>query len=404
MKRASALFVLGLLGVFALGCPEKKVEPPKPVEPPKKVEAPPTPPKPAEEQHALKECAAPLELGPAQELKLGDRAAKLSGYKLTFTDKDPDGQLVLGLLGPLNEDSGENMVAIKKYVKYFTDEKADAIVVTGDSGEPASGITRVLSALAESKLPVFVVIGNRECRADYTDGVNAAKKAFPNVFNLSEVRAVEFPELTLVSLPGYHDPAFISCTNGCQYFKSTLSEVVQMAKDSKVPVMLVSHGPPHGSGDQALDYASAGGNVGDENINKTIADASIAFGVFSNIKEAGGRAAADPAGTQLVKEGVPSKSLYVAMGPADTIGWDMNDGTKNVGMAGLLTVKDGQGSFKVMRLKPLTAAEKAEAKKLEPPKTEAPKEDEPAKDEPKKEEPKKEEPKKEEPKKEEPKK
>ncbi len=388
MKRALGWLLLGLLAVFSFGCPDKKVEPPKPVEPPKEVKVTPPPAKPAEnEPRALKECAAPLELGPAQELKVGERNAKLAGYKLSFPDKDADGQLVLGLLGPINEDSGENMVALKKYVKYFADEKADAIVVMGDSGEPASGIARALSALGESKLPVFVVIGNRECRADFTDGINAAKKNFPNIVNLNEVRAVEFPELTLVSLPGYHDPAFISCSNGCQYFKSTLAEVAQMAKDSKVPVMLVSHGPPHGGGDQALDYASAGGNVGDENINKTIAEASIAFGAFSNIKEAGGRGAADPAGTQLVKEGVASKTLYVAMGPADTIGWDMNDGTKNVGMAGILTIKDGQGSFKVMRLKPLSAAEKAEAKKLEPPKTEAPA----PKEEPKKEEPKKEE-------------
>jgi Icc-related predicted phosphoesterase len=388
MKRLSGLLLAGLFAVLATGCPDKKVEPPKPVEPPKEVKAPPVAPK-ENEPRALKECAAGLELGPATDLKYGDRAAKLSGYKLTFTDKDADGSLVLGLLGPINEDSGENMVALKKYVKFFQDEKADAIVVTGDSGEPAAGIARALSVLAESKLPVLVVIGNRECRADYTDGVNAAKKNFPNVVNLNEVRAVEWPELTLVSLPGYHDPAFISCTNGCQYFKSTLAEVVQMAKDSKSPVMLVSHGPPHGQGEMALDYASAGGNVGDENINKTIAEASIAFGAFSNIKEAGGRGAADPAGSQLVKEGVPSKNLYVAMGPADTIGWPMNDGTNNIGMAGLLTIKDGQGSYKLLRLKALTAAEKAEAKKLEPPKAAEPKEEAPEKKEAPKEEPKK---------------
>jgi hypothetical protein len=63
------------------------------------------------------------------------------------------------------------------------------------------------------------------------------------------------------------------------------------------------------------------------------------------------------------------------MGPADTIGWPMNDGTNNVGMAGTLTIKDGQGSFKIFRLKALTAAEKAEAKKLEPPKAAEPKEE-----------------------------
>jgi Icc-related predicted phosphoesterase len=365
--RRSAL-ALSLLSSLALvGCSEKKpVEPPKPVEVAKPAEPPkPTPPPAPEEPHALKECAASLELAPSVDIKVGERAAKLGGYKLTFADKDADG-VRLGILGPVNEDLGENMIALKKYVKFFTDEKATAIVVTGDVGEKASSITRVLNTLADSKLPVFVVVGNRECRAEFTDGVAAARKDHANVVNLNEVRAVEFPDLTLVSLPGYHEPNYIQCATGCRYFKSTLDEVVRVAKDAKTPVLLVSHGPPHGTSNQALDYASGGQNVGDENINRAIIEGNISFGVFSNIKEAGGRAAADPVGATLVKEGSSSKTLFYAAGPADTFGWELNDGTKSVGMAAVMTVKDGAASFKNYRMKALTAAEKAEAKKLEP--------------------------------------
>lgn len=361
------VLALSLSSLSLLGCPDKKpVEPPK-VEP-KVVEAPKPKPPVADEPQALKECAAALELAPSIDVKVGDRAGKLGGYKLTFADKDADA-VNLGVLGPVNEDLGENMVALKKYAKFFTDEKADAIIVTGDVGEKASSITRVLNVLSETKLPVFVLIGNRECRAEFTDGVAASKKDHSNIVNLNEIRAVEFPEVTLVSLPGYHAPDYIQCATGCRYFKSTLDEVVRVAKDSKVPVLLVSHGPPRGASNQALDFASAGGNVGDENINKAIGEGAIAFGVFSNIKEAGGRGAADPAGATLVKEGTASKSLFYAAGPADTFGWELNDGTKSVGMAGLLTIKEGQATFKNFRLKPFTAAEKAEAKKLEPPVT-----------------------------------
>jgi Icc-related predicted phosphoesterase len=379
---------LSLCSMLAfVGCSEKKTEPVKPVETPKPVEpVKPTPPPVAEEAHALKECAAPLDIVPSVDVKIGDRAAKTSGYKLTFADKDPD-SLKLGVLGPINEDLGENMVALKRYVKFFTDEKADAIIVTGDIGEKASSIARALNVLADSKLPVLAVIGNRECRAEFTDGVSASRKDHSNVINLNEIRAIEFPELTLVSLPGYHAPDYIQCATGCRYFKSTLDEVVRVAKDAKNPVMLVSHGPPHGSSNQALDYASAGGNVGDENINRAITEGNIAFGVFSNIKEAGGRGSADPVGATLVKEGTASKTLFFAAGPADTFGWELNDGTKEVGMAALITVKDGQATFKNFRMKPLTAAEKAEAKKLEPAptaeNTEAPAKDAPKPDAPK---------------------
>src|SRR5205814_4710132 len=110
----------------------------------------------------------------------------------------------------------------------------------------------------EAKVPVFVVIGNSECRAEYTDGVDAAHTAAPNIVNLNQYRVVDFPELTLVSLPGYHDPNFMRCQTGCRYYKSTVDEVIAAAKDAKKPVVLISHGPPHGNGNTTLDCSSAG--------------------------------------------------------------------------------------------------------------------------------------------------
>lgn len=366
MKSLRIAAMTAALGFAA--CTEKKVEAPpapKPVET-KPVAAPQPPP--VAEERAPKECAAPLDPGPTTDIKFGDRAAKLSGARLTFADKDADGTLTFGVLGPVNEDSGLNMLALKKYLKFFADEKADAIIVTGDVGEVAGGISRVLEELAASKLPVFVVIGNRECRAEFTDGFDAAKAKNANLINLNQVRVVEFPELTLVTLPGHHDPEYINCKTGCQYFKSTIAEVVTAAKEAKTPVALIAHGPPRGKGSLALDFVGAGGNVGDEAITKAIGEAKIAFGLFSNIKEAGGRATSDADGTTLVKEGEASKSLFVNPGPADTTtGWELNDGTTAIGLAAVFKVKDGEGSYKLLRLKPPTAAEKAEAKKLEPP-------------------------------------
>lgn len=353
------------------GCTEKKPpEPAKPVEAPK----PPPPPPRENEPRALKECAAPLDTGLATEVKIGERGAKQTGYKLTFPQKDADGALVLGVLGPVNEDSGMNLLVLKRYLKFFADEKVDAIVVTGDVGEVADGIARVLRELATAKVPVLAVIGNRECRAEFTDGILAARKDASNVVNLSEIRAVEFPEATLVTLPGYHDPNFMACANGCQYFKSTVDEVVRLAKDATSPVILVSHGPPHGETNNALDFATSGGNVGDKEINRALKDGAIPFGLFSNIKEAGGRATADAAGASLLKEGVASKSLFLNPGPADTVGWELNDNTRSEGMAATFTLKGGEASYKIYRSKPLTKAEKAEASKLDPPKREEKKE------------------------------
>lgn len=367
--------MVALCSVVLLACPEKKVEAPKPPpETPKPVVAvPPATPKPPAER-AEKECAAPIDPGPTTDVKVGERAAKLSGAQLTFTDKDADGELVLGVVGPVNEDSGENMLALKRYVKFFQDEKVDAIVVTGDVGDIAAGITRVLKELAGAKVPVLAFAGNQECRAEFTDGVTAAQKDVTNIINMNAVRVVEFPELRLASLPGYHDANYIKCSTGCRYFQTTVDEIIRVAKDAKVPVALLAHGPPHGAGNQALDFAGAAGNVGDTAISSAIEQGKIAFAFGSNIKEAGGRATSDAAGTTLVKEGAASKTLFINPGPADTFGWEMNDGTKSVGMVAVFKLKGTDGSWKGFRMKPLTAGEKAEAKKLAPPSREAPKE------------------------------
>ncbi len=325
-------------------------------------------PKPATapEQRAEKECAGPVDLAPPTQVTVAGRTASLTGYKLAFADKDADGKLVLGVLGPVNEDSGANLLNIKKYNAFFKEQKADAIVITGDVAETASGITRALTAIADSKLPVFVIAGNRECRADFTNGVIEAQKTASNVINMNQVRAVEFPEATLVSLPGYHDPSYMSCATGCQYFKSTVDEVIRVSKEAKSPVVLVAHGPPHGEGSQALDYASSGGNVGDAEINRAIAEGKIPFGLFSNIKEAGARAVDSAAGATLVKEGQPSKSLFLNPGPADSMGWEMNDSTKSTGLAAVFTIEGDQANWKLFRAEPLSASEKSAARAMDP--------------------------------------
>src|SRR4051812_47515594 len=72
------LLVLVSLAVFALACPEKKVEPPpKPPEPPK-----PAPVLAEAEPQADKECAASLDPGPSTDVTIGARAAKAAGSHL----------------------------------------------------------------------------------------------------------------------------------------------------------------------------------------------------------------------------------------------------------------------------------------------------------------------------------
>ncbi len=339
----------------ALGCKSEKAATSAAVEQSSpslqaKVAAPVETPAPATaEPRARAACAAPIQTGSKSELKFGDRTAAMDGSRLTFKDTSASA-LRLGVLGPLNEDSPANMAAIQKYTAFFKSEKIDAVIVTGDVGETAGGMTRVLSELAAPGRPVFVLIGNRECQPDFAQAIAATRSTYPSVINLSEVRVVEFAQLTLLSLPGYHDANYINCKDGCQYYKADVDDLIEEARRAKTPVALISHGPPHGSGDQSLDFTGNGGNVGDEQINRALHDAKIAFGIFSNIKEAGARAFADAEGTTAVAEGTESASLYLNPGPADSSQWKMNDRTTSVGMASVFEVKNGQARFKMLRL------------------------------------------------------
>lgn len=309
-------------------------------------------------------CIAPLdEAAPPRQVTIGKLAATRQGHRLTFGEKDADGQLVLGVLGPVNEDSPENLLHLDRYLKFFQEQKADAIVMTGDIAEVADGITRVVSHVARSGLPVFAIIGNRECAADFAEGMSAAQAQHSNVVNLNQDRVVELGGAVLLALPGYHDPNFINCTTGCRYTQGTIEETIRLGRAAAgKPVVLVSHGPPRGEGTQAIDYAINGGNVGDQQINRALTEGGIRFGVFSNIKEAGGKATDDSFNTVL-PENKPSRTLYLNPGAADSTVWDMNDRSRSHGQAAVLAIKGEEATFRIFRSKPLTAAEKKALKK-----------------------------------------
>ena len=78
-------------------------------------------------------------------MTVGKYKAIRAGSHLTFTIKDADQKLTFGVLGPINEETGANLLALEKYVKFFKTQMADAIVVTGDSGEQPKGIRDVLA-------------------------------------------------------------------------------------------------------------------------------------------------------------------------------------------------------------------------------------------------------------------
>ncbi len=362
MTRRLSTAALVVLVAFS-GC--KKAEPPPPPPPPPAAATPPKPAGPVSTSgKSDPACLGPIAAGEAQKLSVAGKEASATGSTLTFAQKDADDVTIFGVVSDIKEDTPANLFNLGRYLAFFKAEKAEAIVVTGDIGESASSIKNALVLLAGAGLPVFAIPGNRECRQDYTEGVEAAATATKGaVVNLARFRRVDWDDADLVSLPGYYDKRFIHCETGCQYFVEDLAALAPVVKEANDPVVLVSHGPPHGETTTAIDFAGEAGNVGDMNLAKFVADNGIAFGLFANIHEAGGKAT-NLKGDDIAKQDTPVPALYLNSGPADSERWAMNDGTESVGMAAVVAVQGKLARYKVFRAKALTAEERTQAEKL----------------------------------------
>lgn len=371
--------VLTVLGAVALvvGCTENKT--PAKTEPAAEAAAKPAPeakPAPADDASIASvpgksdpDCLGAIDTAVPETLSVAGKSLEVNGYKLTLTGTaDADDKAVIGVLANVNEASPENLFNLQRYLSFFKENGAELIVVAGDSGEDKANIAAVLDKVGASGLPVVAIIGNREAKADFVDAIAEVHKQRPNVINGNRVRYIDWDDVDLVTLPGYHDPRYMhASTAGCQYFKQDVTAMQKVAAGANNPVVLVAHGQPLGEAPTALDViAPDKKHIGDSNLNAAIEGAKIPFGIFANVKEAGGTATADLAGKTVLAQGTASEALYLNPGAADSLEWTMNDNTTSAGTAALLTVQGKQASYKLFRAAKLTDAEKAEAAKLAP--------------------------------------
>lgn len=367
MSPRSRLLALALAGSFPFAaCKKEEPPPPAPPAPAPKPPAPPAPPPPASASgQSQPDCVGPFTTTESPvDVKLGAFAAKRTGALLNVASAPEAAEHVFGLVANVKEATGENLFNLKRYVEFFKAQKAEAILVAGDSGESKEGITRVLEPLAQAGLPVFAIPGNREARADFRAAIEALAAKYPNLVDMTRVRLVNFPFASILSLPGYYDRRFIHVGEaGCQYFKEDVAALAPIAVQAKQPAILLAHAEPHGKGPDAID-AFPEGNAGDDNLTQFLKANRVPFGVFANIHEAGGRAT--DLDSNVVKEGEFKEKLFVNPGLADSTAWKLNDKTWSNGMVGTLTVKGTQAAYKVFRAAQLTEAEEAEARKLEP--------------------------------------
>ncbi len=340
------------------------------------------------------DCVGPLRRsGKPRTVELAGVGYQLDGYLLSQTAGDPDNEAVIGVISDTKEDSDSNRENLKAILDFFKKEKVEIILHLGDvasvpplpeeievpekgpDGTPLSAeqqdiirrrelsrarreamtkgvedIVEMISALAESGLPVFVIIGNRECKSTFNMALDTLAEDFPNVFNLNFVRRVDLDDVDIISQPGYHDPEYIHCNwDRCLYYESDTLALEELAKECDDPVLLVSHGPPRQKDRNGIDVVSDGANVGNPWLTRVLEKAGIKFGAFGNIQEAGGKATTLD-GSSIITQDTFVDSFYLNPGPADSMRWSMNDGTESRGMAAVIHLVDKKASYKVFRI------------------------------------------------------
>jgi hypothetical protein len=295
---------------------------------------------------------------------IGGVAFKKQGTTLALATPDADDQIVFGVVADVKEPNGENLFNVQKYLAFFKEQKADAVLVAGDSGETLADITVTLEHLAKSGLPTLVIPGNREPRAEFHKAIEGLAAKYPNLVDMASVRLVKFDDASVVSLPGYYDKRFIHAEEaGCLYTKADVDALAPIVAAAQKPVVLLAHAEPRGTGPGAID-AFADGNAGDKNLTEFLRANPVPFTIGANMQEAGGRAMDIESAP--IKEGEAKAQLFLNPGPADTVAWRLNDGGWSYGMAATLTVKGGSASYKMYKAAQLTEAEITEARKLDP--------------------------------------
>lgn len=287
---------------------------------------------------------------------------KRQGPVLERTSKRADGPVRFGILTGVEEWNEPNRHNLIELQRWFAEQQVEALILAGGVGPERESCLNVLKQLASSEVPVLPLIGASADFSGYRRAVAQAQKQHKNIIDLSTARVVDWGPVTLVSLPGYHNPFYLGHRRGgCAYREEDVSALGEAIEDAEGPFLLVAAAPPRGRGPGAIDFARGGVNIGDPALTKMIDARSVPFGVFGHVYEAGGRATSDPAGRHPVRPGQWSKTLYLNPGAAEAVPYDLSGGGRSRGMGAILEIGDDGARFQVRQLERLDPLQPARA-------------------------------------------
>ncbi len=300
------------------------------------------------------DCNAPFaSVQKPEAAKLGAFTYEFAGGTVKVRRETPrkDKAVKLGVIAGIKDLEPETKDALAKVLAQFDAADVDVILVGGDSAEAPEPLEQIYAYLVEAtKRPMLSIAGNTERGGAHNYAIAKQRKAgHLHLINMGLTRRYDGEGVDVVALSGYHDKRYLHVTGGCLYTEKAVAEVGAAVRASDDPVVFLAHGPPKQQGGKAIDYVPQVGNVGDTALNAIITEAKIPFGVFGHILEAAGHAT-DLSGKQVLPQKKPQKTLYLNQGSVNPLVWKLNDGTTSYGLAAIVTVKDKQASYEMIRL------------------------------------------------------
>lgn len=293
-----------------------------------------------------------------QPITLAGVKLSVQGAALRFSGKPAStGRLVLGVLGDTRAASPDTLARLGPLSRRFKQAGAAAVVVLGGVAPTYDGVREVLARLREGGLPVLALPGDRASRSGFS---GAVENLGAGVVDLIRVRAVVHPAASLVGLPGYYRAHhLLAGPQGCSYDGADLTRLAALAAGLPGPRVLLSHGPPRGSGPTAVDRAFGGVNVGDPLMGELMRRGKLTVVLSAHVHESAGRAttlSGDP-----VAQGAWSPTLVLNVGAADATPHQDLRGAWSTGTAALVEVEARRARFRMVELSRLTASPPSES-------------------------------------------
>lgn len=276
---------------------------------------------------------------------------QLEGHKLVQLTRDADKVLRIGVVSAIKDARPETLAQVDRAIDWLAAQGLDLLVLNGDLGTSELDLEATFPRIAARGFLTVATIGNTESCGSFNRAAYDVHQQHPSFVNGNWARVLVLDDATVLTLPGYHDRAFVHTGGGAHYKPTDLEVLDQMARAAPKPHVLVAHGPPRQAGKAALDLTYDDGNVGNPAMTELIEGLDIKFGLFGHILEAGGR------GTDLKgKARAPRKwhpSLYVNAGTINPDPWAMLDKKTSTGLAIHVELEAGKRArYRVERFRP----------------------------------------------------